>query len=381
MPETVLNFGAVYTPFARLDRASIRIENGVVKSVKPYWVEGGEDFKEYTAVPAFVDTHMHGCCGYDTNRVRSEDDLKSMAKNLLRFGVGAFVPTTVTAPHEELLRVAEVVGGVAGSDTGGAEVLGLHLEGPYINPEKRGAQNPEFIRRPSIGELEEYYKASHGKLLIIDVAPEVEGALELIAHARRLGIHVGMGHTNATYEEAVRGIEAGCDRAVHIFNGMRGFHHREPGVVLAALENPHVYVEVITDFIHLHPATVRLVIGYARWTRTVLITDAISATALPDGAYELGGLKVIVKNGIARLEDGTLAGSTLTMDRAVRNVHSLGIELSRVLAMASYVPARSIGAERYGCLVPGCYANIAVLDSELNVVATIIRGDVRYRRA
>jgi len=380
MPQTlVLNFGEVYTPFHRLKEASIYVEGGVVKKIKPYWAENAENYKEYIAAPAYVDTHTHGCCGIDVNTAKDRDLVK-LARELTRFGVGAFVPTTVTAPHEELLRMCEIVGSLETSGGEGAEILGLHLEGPYINPEKRGAQNPEFIRKPSVAEFEEYYRASKGKLLIVDVAPELEGSSELIREARLRGVHVGMGHTNATYEEAVRAIALGCDRAVHIFNGMRVFHHREPGVVLAALESPQVYIEIIADFIHLHPATVRFVTNFAGWHRVMLVTDSISASMLPDGVYNLGGLKVIVEKGVARLENGSLAGSTLTMDRAVRNIYSLVGDLGAALAMASYIPARSVDKNSYGCLAPGCAANIVVLNRDLGVEATFVRGEKIFSR-
>jgi len=380
--EIIINAAAVYTPLQTIKRASIVVRDGVVTSLKSEWSSRIEalNLKNYVIAPGFIDTHIHGCCGHDTNSA-STTDIRRMAEELVKHGVTAFAPTSVTADHETLLKIAKSVSAYMEEAEGeplGAEVIGLHMEGPYINPEMRGAQNPEHIRKPSLEEFQEYVEASRGKLVIMDIAPEIEGALQLISYASSLGVHVGLGHTNATYEEAVRGIVAGASRATHIFNAMRRFHHRDPGITVACLQNPHVYVEVIADLIHLAPPTLRLVVDYAGTSRTMLITDAISATGLPDGTYSLGGLRVTVKEGIARLDNGVLAGSTLTMDRAVRNVVSLGYSLRDALTMASLTPARSLGLERMGCLRPGCRGDIVVLDKKLGVRGVFVRGINMY---
>jgi len=256
----------------------------------------------------------------------------------------------------------------------GARILGLHLEGPYINPEKRGAQNPKYIRAPKIKEIMQYYNASKQYLKMITLAPEITSALDIISILVRLGITVSLGHSNADYEVAKKAIEKGASRATHLFNAMRKIHHRDPGLIIALLENESVYIELITDFIHLHPSIIKFVINHVGTRRIVLISDSISATDLPDGEYSLGGLKVSVKEGIARLRDGTLAGSTLTLDKALKNMYSLGYSLNDITRMLSLNPALSLKIHDLGDIRPGYKADFIVLDNELNVKATIIKG-------
>ncbi len=384
MPEElVINAGVVYTPLEAVREASLTIRDGVIVGLKKGWssLPGAVDLKDFIVAPGFIDTHIHGCCGHDTN-TSTATGIRSMAEELARYGVTAFLPTTVTASHEALLKAAKTVSAYveeAGGEPLGAEPLGIHFEGPYINPEMRGAQNPEYIRPPSIEEFDEYLEASRSMLRIMDLAPEVKGSLELIGHAASSGVEVGLGHTNATYEEALRAIRAGASRATHIFNAMRRFHHRDPGVALACLQSPHVYVEVIADLVHLSPHTLRLVVDYAGPSRTVLVTDAISAAGLPDGEYTLGGLRVEVKGGVARLSSGVLAGSTLTMDRAVRNIVSLGYKLEDAFRMASLTPAQSLGLRGMGCLRPGCRADMVVLDKDLRIRGTFVKGELIYK--
>jgi len=375
----IIRVRRAYTPETVVEQASIVVERGLIRKVVRGWVEGSDvvDARELIAVPGLVDTHMHGLRGVDVYSGR-DSDLEHVSRNLVEFGVTSFLPTSVTLPHDDLKKFVECVASFAESQREGglegARVLGSYLEGPYINPEARGAQNPQHIREPSIEEFEELFRASRGTLRVIALAPEIPGALELVARARELGVIPSLGHSAASYEEALRGIEAGIARATHLFNAMKRFHHREPGAPLALLQSRHVFLELIADGIHLHPAVVRFVIEFAGSGRVVLITDSISAAGLGDGDYVLGGLRVLVRGGIARLENGSLAGSTLTLDRAVRNVVSLGIDLSRALEMASRTPARSIGEERVGCLEPGCYADIVLLDAELNVRRVFVGG-------
>ncbi len=385
MSETVIYVGKLLTPFLVLERVSIRVKGGVIVSIEDGYVASSSvlDYRDYIAIPGLVDTHIHGIAGYDTNSGKTSDIL-GMSRALVRYGVTSFIPTSVTAPHDKLLEIAQAVANaqevwMENKPKEGARILGLHLEGPYISMEKRGAQNPQYIRSASIDEVLEYWRASRGMLRILTLAPEVDGALELIPLLRTLGVSVSIGHTNADYETAKRAIARGANRATHIFNAMRGIHHREPGPIIALLEAPSVYVELIADFVHLHPATVKFVIDHVGYRRCVLITDAISATGLPDGRYSLGGLEVIVKDGIARLTNGALAGSTLTLDRAVRNIASLGYDLRHAVAMASHVPIRSIEYPMLGKVEPGYIADITILDNELRVVATIIEGEEVYR--
>ncbi|NJE08686.1 N-acetylglucosamine-6-phosphate deacetylase [Thermococcus sp. M39] len=376
----ILTNAKLYTPLEVIEPATVVIENGIIKKVFKGLVKDGIDLEGKILAPGFIDTHIHGCYGFDTNDAKV-DSFLGMSKALVKHGVTAFIPTTVTASHEVLLKASKaVVEAIRTQEKKleGARILGLHLEGPYINPEKRGAQNPAYIRKPSFEEFLEYWEASNGNIREITIAPEVEGALEFIEKAVELGVIVQLGHTNATYEEAKKAILAGASKATHLFNAMRGIHHRDVGVVGACLESESVFVELICDLIHLSPAAIKLAYKIAGKHRITLITDAISATGLPDGEYELGGLKVVVKDGICRLENGALAGSTLTMDKAIRNLVKIGIPIQDALIMASYTPARAISEEKLGLIKPGNKADLVVLDEKLRVEQTYVNGELVF---
>ena len=375
----ILTNAAVYTPLEVIRPGTVCLEGERIVRVLPGVTKKGEDLKGRIVAPGFVDLHIHGYRGHDTNTGTAET-LLSLARELPRFGVTAFIPTTVTAPHEELLQISRAVAGamkIQREGPQGARILGLELEGPYINREKKGAQNPEFIREPSWDEFLEYWRASQGHIRTITVAPEVPGALEFIERAVALGVRVSLGHTNASYEEARAAIAAGASRATHLFNAMPPLHHRHPGAVAACLESRSVYLELIADLVHVSAPMLCLVWRLAGPGRVALITDAIPAAGLPDGDYSLGGLRVRVRDGVPRLEDGALAGSSLTMDQAVRNAISLGVPLQEALMMASYTPARACGEADIGLLRPGNKADLIVLNPESLAVERVYLGGRR----
>ncbi|MGY4707679.1 N-acetylglucosamine-6-phosphate deacetylase [Candidatus Bipolaricaulota sp. J31] len=373
----ILTNAAVYTPLEVIRPGTVCLEGGRIVRVFPGVAKEGEDLEGRIVAPGFVDLHIHGYRGRDTNAGTAEA-LISLARELPRFGVTAFVPTAVTAPHEGLLLICKAVAeamAVQEENPEGARIIGLELEGPYINREKKGAQNPDFIREPSWDEFLEYWRASQGHIRTITVAPEVPGALEFIEKTVALGVKVSLGHTEATYGEARAAIAAGASRATHLFNAMPPLHHRHPGAVAACLESRGVYLELIADLVHVSAPMLRLTWRLAGPQRVVLITDSIPAAGLPNGDHSLGGLRVRVQDGVPRLEDGTLAGSTLTMDRAVRNAVSLGVSLQEALVMASYTPAKACGEGRMGLLRPGNRADLVVLDPEdLRVERVYIGG-------
>ena len=378
-----LNVSEIYTPLRIFKESSIVIEKGFVKSIKPYWFNDSEtyNFKDLIAAPGFVDTHIHGHAGYDVNR-GSDEEITRLAKYLAKRGVTSFLPTTVSLKHEDLCKVASVIGELSTEDivkNSGSRILGLHLEGPYINPEMKGAQNPEAIRRIELNELDEYIKLSRNRIRVITLAPEIEGGLESIPEIIKRGVIVSLGHSNASYEIASEAFRRGASRVTHIFNAMRRFHHRDPGIVGAAFENSNVFIEFIPDLIHLAQPVVKLVIKVAG-RRAVAVTDAISATDLPDGEYELGGLRVEVREGVARLPDGTLAGSTLTMIKALKNLYSLGYSLKKVLAPLTLYPARSINELNIGCLNPGCRGDLILLNKSLELEKIFIDGEEIYTK-
>ncbi|MFX1283543.1 MAG: N-acetylglucosamine-6-phosphate deacetylase [Promethearchaeota archaeon] len=384
MGQLVLKVDRVITPTKELIKVAIIIEKDRIKKLIP-WNEIPQDkdvlyYPNTIAAPGFIDIHIHGYGGYDVT-LGKESSLIKMSKSLLRHGVTSFLPTTVTQSQDILLKVCNILRAVVKKDLNGAEILGIHLEGPYISKGKEaGAQNVNFVRNPDIKELEEVIKNSGNNIRRITLAPELPGVLELIKYAKDMGIVIAAGHTNATYKEAMTGFDAGVSICNHLFNGMRPFHHREPGIVGAYFVRDDIYAELIADMIHLHPGAITAVIKLKSVEKIILITDAIAGTNLPDGEYELGGLITVIKDGSCRLKaTGRLAGSTLTMDVAVKNmVTNLGIDLKDAIRMATLNPADAMNLLNYGRIAPGCVGDIVILDSELNVLTTIYRGKVLY---
>lgn len=345
------------------------------------------DLSGCIAIPGFVDTHIHGIEGVDATADPSAETYLEMSYRLVKYGVTSFVPTTVTAPYDLLKKACKSVREAIGNwrPSVGARILGLHLEGPFVNEEMAGAQNPMFIREPNIRELRDYIEASGNNILQITLAPELKNALDLIAYAKVNGIVVSAGHTNATYEEGSVAVEAGVTKATHLFNGMRKIHHRDPGIAFALIEDPRVYLELIVDYIHVHPVIVKHIIKYAGSDRVVLITDAISAAGLSDGIYELGGLKIRVNKGIAKLIDkDSLAGSTLTMIKALKNAMKLGFNMADVSKMTSYTPLKSINLLcklNTGKIDRGYKADIVILNENYDIDKVYIEGELQYEKS
>lgn len=359
----------IYTPYNVLYDAVLVIRGGRVFALResgPYDV----DRRGYSIAPGYIDTHTHGCCGVDFTNASSPKDLAELARGYLKFGVTSFLPTSVSAKHERILGLLELVR--SSGDLGGARILGVNLEGPYINRAKNGAQDPEAIRDPNLAEVRQYL--SYGVVKAMTLAPELPGALDVVEELANAGVIASVGHTDADYATTKKAIAAGASRATHLFNAMREFHHREPGPIGALLESEDVYLELIVDLVHLRPEVVRLVLSSAGHHRVLLITDSIAAAGLGEGEFKLGGVRVIVRGNRATLEDGTLAGSVLTLDKAVKNVVSLGIEPRIAIAMASRIPALSIGRPDLGCLKPGCAADFVVLEG-LDVVEAYVGGE------
>lgn len=327
--------------------------------------------------PGFIDLHMHGSAGCELMD-GTEEALRTMARYLPKSGTVAFLPSTVTAAPEITRSVARLVADYAGSEDE-AEVLGIHLEGPYINERYKGAQYGPAIRPADVSELEDLYSILGEKLRLVTLAPEVPGSLEAIAWLKARGVKVSIGHSDATYEEAVRGFEAGITHATHTYNGMRGLHHREPGVLGAVLATPGIWTELIADLVHVHPGAIRVLLRCAGVEQIVLITDAVQATGLPDGEYTLGDHQIFVKDGAARLAEGNLAGSTLTMLQAVQNmIQEVGVSIPDAFRMASLNPAQSLGLADRGWIREGFRADFVVLSDSFEVQKTIVDGKTAY---
>ncbi|MCE7983575.1 MAG: N-acetylglucosamine-6-phosphate deacetylase [Caldilinea sp. CFX5] len=328
-------------------------------------------------LPGFIDVHVHGGDGSDAMDATPEA-LTRMATFFAQHGVTAFLATTMTAPHDAILAAVAAVGQWGEKITTGARLVGVHVEGPYISLKFPGAQPAAYIRPPSLAEFAELVAA--GPVRMITLAPEVDGAAELIAAARQQGVTVVWGHTNATYEECVLAADRGVTQATHTYNAMSGLHHRKPGVLGATLTLDQIYAQLIADNIHVHPAAMNVLARCKGVDRTVLITDAMRAAGLPEGEYELGGQPVTVSDGSCRLADGTLAGSILTMERALINfMAATGLPLAAAWPATSRIPAQSLGlGQRYGALRPGYQADLVLLDAGLQVAATVVGGQIVY---
>ena len=389
----VVGNGRLVTPEGVIDDGLLVIEGGKIAYAGPA-ANAGDALRGVTVVeewdarggiicPGFIDGHVHGGGGADAMDASAEA-LVRMARAHAAHGTTALVATTMSAPHEQLLEVAHVVRKVQETATGGARLLGLHLEGPYINPERAGAHNPAWLRPPCPIELAQLAAVAGPAFRTITLAPELPGAETAIRWLVERAVSVSLGHTAATYEQAVAAVDAGARAATHLFNAMTGLHHRAPGCAGAALADARVRVELIADGVHVHPGALRLAYQCKGAAGVMLVTDCMRALGCPDGEYTLGDLPVVVREGQARLRDNpaALAGSLLTMDQAVRvMVQQVGVPLAEAVRMASLTPAEALGlAHRLGRLAAGFDADVVVLDPDLTTAMTIVAGEVVFRR-
>ncbi|MGB9729004.1 MAG: N-acetylglucosamine-6-phosphate deacetylase [Thermoprotei archaeon] len=374
--------GKLITPKEEINNIIIEFDEKIIADIRPFSGEIPKDFldaKNMIVTPGFIDIHIHGAEGFDATR----DDyygIKNMSKILPKYGITGFMPTAICSPKDRFRRFIQIVYELWKTENEGARVLGAHLEGPFINPKKKGAQPIEHIRKPDLNELHEYINLRKEMPFRLTIAPELEGAYELISEASKNDVIISMGHSDATFDEAKKGFNAGAKLVTHLFNAMREFHHREPGLPGFALTNDEVYVEIISDFIHIHPETLKLIIKTKPLDKIVLITDAIEAAGLPDGKYQLGQYAITVINRKATLPDGTIAGSTLTIDNAVKNMVKIGLPLRYSILMSTLVPAEILKSPNIGKIEIGKEANLVILDNDLNVRCTIIHGKIFWCR-
>ena len=332
--------------------------------------------------PGLIDLHIHGAVG-QMFELADADGYAKIATTLAEFGTTGFLATIATLPHENTLSAIETAKGFS-EESGGAKMLGIHLEGPYLSPEMPGAQLVSAIRPPSLDELGQYRRAAGELLKIMTLAPEVDGALELISALRQYGVVSAAGHSNATFEQIRNAIPVGLTHIAHSFNAMRGLHHREPGVVGAALAMNLLTTELICDGHHVHPAAVDIVLRCKPRDKVVLISDAVAALGLPDGDGDFLGIPVSVKDGVVRLKDSdNLAGSVLTLNVVIKNVFRWfgTVPLREIFMMASLNPARVAGMDdSKGQIAVGKDADIVLVDEHFDVTLTMIEGRIVYRR-
>ncbi len=378
----------LYTPLDKIDRPVVVVEGGsIVSLVSRDDVEtlpdaGVTDFGDCILAPGLVDIHIHGAAGHDLMQAEGTGQDK-IEQFLARHGVTSYYPTTVTAPLDAiraaLERLADAIESAKknGDDRNGrAQPLGIHLEGPFLSHARRGVHPPENLLPASINTFDKFWEAARGHIRLMTIAPELDGAREVVAEASRRGVCVSLGHSDAKLESAREGVAAGARHATHTFNAMRPLDHREPGILGEILTNRHLTADVIADGVHVAPTMIALLLQAKGPENTVLITDAISATGMPDGRYRLGSLEVELRDGKCLFE-GNLAGSVLTMDRAIRNVMKFARwDLQQTVRAATLNPAKVTSAQKKGVLERGADADFVVLTPDGGVRATIIKGTV-----
>ena len=385
MPQLAIHTGRAFTPLAEIPDALIVVQDGQIRSVGPragvQLPPGAREFdaRSLAAAPGFVDVHVHGAAGRDVME-GTPQALSAVAECLARHGTTSFLATTVSAGVEGTLRALEGLATairvqLPDSPFAGAECLGIHLEGPFLSPARRGVHPSNQLVSPSPATLARFLAAAQGFARVLTLAPELPGAEDTIVAARGAGLITAMGHTDATYDAAMRAIDLGARHAVHVFNAMRPFSHRETGVLGAVLTDARVTAEVIADGVHVDEPALRLLLAAKHSDSVLLVSDGTPATDMPDGNYHLGSIEVTVSGGVSRNREGKIAGSTLTLDRAVRHMASLGVPPGTAIRMASLNPAALLGVEtRKGSLAPGADADIVLLDDSLNVKRVFIRG-------
>lgn len=363
------------TPEGHIDHPVVTIEDGFIKSI-----DHAEASKEGTTLaPAFLDIHTHGAANHDVMEGTVEG-IGIISRFLATRGVGRYLATTVTAPIDTTLRSLEGIANAIDSPTRDAAVpIGIHLEGPFISHAKRGVHPPDNILPPDISLFDRFQQAARGHIRLMTVAPEVPGALDLIRHAASKGVKISIGHTNATASEAQAGIAAGAASATHTYNAMRALDHRDPGVIAMVLDDDNLFAELICDGVHVAPEMVRLWLKAKGAGRAILVTDSMSATGMPDGIYTLGTMQVQVADGRAFAAGDanhgkfTLAGSVLTMDRAVENIQQFaGASLATAVRLASQNPAALLGVE--ASISPGQPANFNIFGPDGRLQSTFLNG-------
>lgn len=383
---TLLYDATVFTPHAALERHAVVVSD----EGKIAFVGNIEDAPQVNGphlslrgrilAPGFIDIHVHGGHGVSFGDGDLASGMDSYSKWVASNGVTGYLLSIAAPDAPSLVNMIGAYAKIIGKDVRGAEPLGLHLEGPYLNREKKGAFNPAWLRLPSVDEVKAFLEAGEGKIAQMTLAPELPDADKVAGLLRQAGAVPSLGHSAADYETARRALQANFSHVTHAFNAQSTFDHRVPNVFGAVLSSDHITAEMIGDGIHVHPAAMKVLIRCLGTDRVVLITDAMVAAGLEDGQYNLVGNDVFVKDGHATLANGTLAGSIVTLNQCVRNVHQLaGYPLLDAVKMASLNPARAMGfADRLGAVSTGKDASLTVIDEDVNVYLTMVKGQIVY---
>jgi len=381
-----IDAGTLFTPDVEHSPGRIIIEDELIADVGPAEripvppTATKIDTGNMIVVPGFIEPHIHGCGGVDVMEGTYEA-LNTVSRVLAHHGTTSFLPTTVSSSVEVLTSAVQGIGKLIGETFAGARPLGIHLEGPFINPNKRGTHKSANVRNPDIQLFREWTAASGSAIRLLTLAPELPGAAELTEEAKRSEVRVAMGHSNASFDEAQAAANHGVCYAVHTFNAMRELTHRDPGIVGSVLSDDRVFAEIIADGVHVAPAVIKFFARAKRAERILLVSDAISATGMPDGEYRLGMGTVTVAGGVCRDNENRLAGSTLTQDIALKNfLVWTGFSLQDALRALTHNPATALGLRGKGVLEVGADADITVLDASLRVMKTFVGGKLVFER-
>lgn len=382
-----LFYSNILTPVEMIEAGAIVIsDEGQIVYVGP--MEGAPqdttkrlDMRGLFVVPGFIDIHVHGGNGVTFGGTEnSAEELRSYSEWVASAGVTGFLCSLAAADAGALVDLVKRYVEAMKAGASGAEPLGIHLEGPFISKEKKGAFNPQWLRTPSMEEAEAVLAAGQGWIRQMTLAPELPNAGQIASFYRAAGVVVALGHTNTDFDTANAALKGNFTHVTHTFNAQSGFHHRQPGVFGAVLASDQITAEVVADTVHSHPAAMKILVRCLGTDRIALITDAMAGAGLPDGTYNLVGQNVTVKEGRATLANGTIAGSTILLNQCVHIMNRLvGVPLPEAVKMASLIPARAMGlADRLGSIATGKQANLTAIDQDANVRLTIVRGKVVY---